>query len=113
MTTPSSWKPKTDFTEEEAKTFIGKHALVGITHRSLEDKVVSLEQFHGTIVRLSPREGLVIKLNNSNEERIIPPDISRLEMARPGHYTLKKTGEVVIDPDYTVMWTQYPKGYKG
>ena len=112
MSTSSS-KPDTSFTAEQAAAFVGKHLLVGITHRSLNDEVVSLEQFHGIIDRISLNDGLVLKLHGTGEERRLPPDLSRLEQADPGNYRLKETGEVVVDPDFVVMWTVYPKGYEG
>jgi hypothetical protein len=112
MTSTNS-KPSLDFTPEQVASVIGKHLLVGLTHRSLDDQVVSIEQFHGIIDRVNLREGLVLKLYSSGEERSLPPDLSRLEKADPGQYRLKTTGEVVADPDFTLMWTIYPKGYKG
>lgn len=104
--------PNLEFTNQQMRDLIGKRVLVGITHRNMNDEVVSLEQFHGAIDRFSLDEGLVLKLTNG-AERIIPPDVSRLETASPGEYRLKATGETVVDPDFTVMWTIYPKGYRG
>jgi hypothetical protein len=112
MTSTNS-HPNLDFTPEQVASVIGKHLLVGLTHRSLDDEVVSIEQFHGVIDRVNPQEGLVLKLCGTGEERSLPPDLSRLEKADPGQYRLKTTGEVVADPDFTLMWTIYPKGYKG
>lgn len=109
----TSLKPSLAFTPEQVASVIGKHLLVGLTHRSLDDQVVSLEQFHGTIDRINLQEGLILKLYASGEERSLPPDLSRLEKANAGEYRLKTTGEVVVDPDFTLMWTIYPKGYKG
>jgi hypothetical protein len=106
------YKPSLEFTPEEAACLVGKRLLVGITHRSLKDVVVSHEQFHGVIDRINLKDGLVVRLEGSGEERAIPPDLGRLQAASPGEYRLKSTGEVVKDPDYTVMWTLYPKGYE-
>ena len=108
----TDWKTTIGCTEEEAKTFIGKHLLVGLTHCNLDGQISSREEFHGIIDRINPQEGIVIKLNGSNAEKALPPDVTQLKMTRPGHYKLQSTGEVVIDPDFTAMWTQYPKGYK-
>ena len=94
--------PNLDFSDEEARHVIGKRVLVGVTHRTMEDEVTSLEQFHGVVDRVSRNEGLILRLPEG-DERIIPPDLSRL----------KTTGEVVVDPDFTAMWTVYPKGYQG
>jgi hypothetical protein len=104
--------PKQTFSDEEASAVLGKRVLVGITYRNLDGKVESLEQFCGVALRVNLREGLVLKLASS-DERSIPPDLSRLEVAAPGNYRLKDTGEVVVDPDFTVLWTHYPKGYSG
>jgi len=37
-------KPNTDFTDEEAATFIGKTVLIGITNCDIEGKEVSLKR---------------------------------------------------------------------
>ena len=108
---PSKQQPV--YTNEQLQGLVGKHLLVGITHHNIEGQVASLEQFHGTISRVSLEEGVAIRLNGSNQERIIPPDFSCMEMARVGQYRLANTGEVVEDPDYIATWSVYPKGYKG
>ena len=112
MTSTNS-KPNLDFTPAQVASVIGKHLLVGLTHRGLDDQVVSIEQFHGIIDRVNLQEGLVLKLYGTGEERSLPPDLSRLARADPGQYRLKITGEIVADPDFTLMWTIYPKGYEG
>lgn len=100
------WQPYYD--ESEAQSLIGKRVLVGLTYRSHADEVLRLEQFHGQVVRVSESEGIIVLLGGSNEERWLPPDLSRLEVASPGEYRLKSTGEVVVDPDYLATWTIYP-----
>jgi hypothetical protein len=107
-----SYVPDLDFSDEDARNVIGKRVLVGVTHRTLDDEVVSLEQFHGVIDRVSRSEVLILRFP-AGGERAIPPDLSWLEPAAPGEYRLKTTGEVVVDPDFTGMWTVYPKGYQG
>ncbi len=47
------------FTEEQAKVFIGKHLLVGITHCDSNGAAVSQEQFHGIIDRINLKEGML------------------------------------------------------
>lgn len=104
--TSEHWEPY--FDEEEAKAIIGKHLLVGVTHRNRDEEITSIEQFHGEVIRASRVEGIILRLSGSGEERWVPPDLSRLEPAAPGHYKLKGTGEVVVDPDLLSMWTVYP-----
>jgi hypothetical protein len=106
--TTEHWKPY--FDEEEAKSIIGKHLLVGVTHRNHKDEITDIEQFHGEIIRAHWKEGIVLRLSDSAEECKVPPDLSRLEPAEPGNYTLKGSGEVVVNPDFLSTWTVYPPG---
>lgn len=107
-----SYASDISFTEEQVRALLGKRVLLGLTLRGLDGEVESLEQFHRLVDRINLREGLVLRLP-SGEERSLPPDLSRLDAASQGEYRLKATGEVVIDPDFTMMWTRYPKGYNG
>ncbi|MBC9071768.1 hypothetical protein IAI53_07290 [Thauera sp. CAU 1555] len=100
------WQPY--FDDEEAKALIGKHLLVGVTHRNHADEIIGMEQFHGEIVRATRDEGIVLRLEASGEERLLPPDLSRLEQAAPGNFRLKASGEVVENPDFVSTWTVYP-----
>lgn len=108
MTENTSAHWELHFDEAEAKAVIGKHLLVGVTHKNHNDEVTGLEQFHGVIIRASREEGIILRLSGSGEERWVPPDLSRLESAAPGQYKLKGSGEVVTDPDLLSMWIVYP-----
>ena len=99
--------PQPQFDDRAASMVIGKHVLVGVTYLSPADEVFGHEQFHGTIVRAS-NDGIVVQLAGSEEERWLPPDLSRLESAAPGEYRLRSTGEVVVDPDFLSTWHVYP-----
>ena len=35
----------------------------------------------------------------------LPPDPDAFERAEPGVYTLKGTGDIVVDPDFVTAWT--------
>jgi hypothetical protein len=104
--TSEHWEPY--FDEDEAKATIGKHLLVGVTHRNHAEEITGIEQFHGEIIRASHSVGIILRLSGSTEERWVPPDLSRLETAAPGNYRLKVTGEVVVNPDLLSTWTVYP-----
>lgn len=105
--TADDWKPH--FNDEEAKAIIGKHLLVGVTYRKHSEEVTGHEEFHGEIVRATQEGGIIVHLAGSDEERWVPPDLSRLEQAEVGEYRLKSTGEVVVNPDYISTWIVYPK----
>ncbi|MGE3622955.1 MAG: hypothetical protein AB7H77_03645 [Bdellovibrionales bacterium] len=95
-------KPLMDVTEEQAKVLIGKRILVGVAYCNADGSVLKKEQFHGTALRANPAEGLVICLAGTNEEKAFEMMLDKLEIARPGKYTLRNTGEIVTDPDYTL-----------
>ena len=97
--TVSRWK----YTEEELQALVGKHLLVGVAYCSSTGAVVSREQFHGTILRVNFKEGIIINQHGTNIERTVPLDFTEFEAARPGKYHLKSTNEVVEDPDYTIQ----------
>ena len=97
--TVSKW----DYTEEELQVLVGKHLLVGVAYCSSTGAVVSREQFHGTIIRINFKEGIIINQHGSNTQRVVPLDFTEFEAARPGQYRLTSTDEVVEDPDYTIQ----------
>jgi hypothetical protein len=99
---------QSEFDEGRANSVLGKRVLVGITRLSRSEEVLSTEQFHGEIIRASRADGIIVRLSGTDEERWLPPDLSRLESAKPGEYRLRSTGEVVVDPDFVSMWTLYP-----
>jgi hypothetical protein len=46
----------------------------------------------------------VIQDEISGREYCLPPDINQLHPAPKGNYTLKVSGRVVTDPDFTTQW---------
>lgn len=83
---------------------LGKSVLVGITRIDPDGEVASHEQFHGHVESLD--DGLVhIRVAGSGANFTLPPDASSFVRARPGHYRLRSTGEVVVNPDFTSSWT--------
>jgi hypothetical protein len=85
---------------------IGKHVLVGLTYLDAEGEVEEQEQFHGVIVEGGgPDEGVTLKRADTGEVVTLPPG---LEPAEPGEYTLRSSGETVVDPDFVATWTISP-----
>jgi hypothetical protein len=93
--------------EDFAADLIGTHLLVGVTHVDHGGKVVSLEQFHGTVIRASVAEGAVL-VDAAGTEHWVPLDREAFRPADPGTYRLRSTGEVVVDPAWLSTWTVYP-----
>lgn len=92
------------FDESYADSLIGKHVIVGYTHKNKKGKVVKQEQKHGRVLRVNSSEGVVIKQHNSDTTFSLPPDFRTWEKAKLGEYRLRSTGEVVVNPDYLTNW---------
>jgi hypothetical protein len=48
---------------------------------------------------------LSLKGQRAGEQHNLPPDTRAIEIAAAGEYRLRATGELVIDPDYTAMFS--------
>ena len=89
-----------------SEKFIGKRVLIGITYHDHQEKFLEQKQYYGVIERINQTEGVVVRLNNTDEEFFLPPQLESLEEAKPGEYRLRSTGEVVVDPDFLTKWTR-------
>lgn len=86
----------------------GAVVLVGMTY--IEPSGPRVEQFFGTVIETHETRGVVLRLegSRSGETYRLPPDLGAFFPAKPGSYTLRQTGEVVNDPDYTATWELNP-----
>lgn len=93
-----------------ARNIIGATVLVGMTYAARGEELARLEQFHGVVVEAVAGRGILLDLSGSRagEQHWLPPATSSLVPAAPGVYTLRSTGEEVIDPDYLSTWTVQP-----
>ena len=96
---------KSDFDEEFAAKIIGKKVLVGLTYLDQEGNLIEQQQFCGEVIRANFSEGILFRRLDSGKEFKLPPDLRGFTEAAAGEYRLRTTGEVVVDPDYTVTWT--------
>ncbi len=48
-----------------------------------------------------------------DEQYNLPPDTRAIEIASPGEYRLRATGEVVVDPHYTAMFSIQKQAQQG
>jgi hypothetical protein len=95
-------RPQLD--ESKTSEYIGKTILLGVTYLDHEEKFICRQQWAGTILTFSNKEGIRIKLRNSDEPCGLPPDPRGIQKAKPGIYKLHSTGEEVLDPDYLATW---------
>ena len=92
------------FWEAKAQRMIGKTVLVAQTI-VVEGAEPERVQYHGRIESADPGHGLSIRRADNGELEWLPPDLRAYFPAEPGIYTLKSTGEEVVDPDYLSTWT--------
>ena len=83
---------------------LGKSVLIGITRVDHKGELLSQQQYHGRVESLDG--GLVhVRIAGTSEDFTLPPDPSAFVKASPGRYTLRSTGEVIVDPDFISSWT--------
>lgn len=89
-----------------AADMVGKTLLVGVTYYGADGSPTGQEQFYGNVKRANTSDGIVMRLDGTRlgEEFALPPDTRSVYRAAPGQYRLRSTGEVVVDPDFTVTF---------
>ena len=87
------------FDETKAGVMIGKYVLVGVTRRDANDEVLSIEEIHGEVLRISQEDGVIISQHDGSEFGL-PPLLDCYQEAEEGIYTLKSTNEKIENPDY-------------
>lgn len=94
--------------EAFAERLDGAVVLVGMTYH--EPSGPRDEQFFGTVIATDQTEGVTLRPGGSRSGEIfrLPPDLRAFFPAEAGTYRLRQTGEVVVDPDYTVVWELTP-----
>jgi hypothetical protein len=88
------------------RELVGKYVLVGLTTKDSGGTVLSTQQIHGRISSADPGRGLSIEMKGARDGGTydLPPDLRSLELAAPGEYRLRSTGEIIYDPDYLITW---------
>src|SRR5690349_7243631 len=80
-------------------SLVGRHLIIEVTVRDYDETLVERRQLHGTVTRVSEGEGIVVKLQPSGNEYMLPPDLDEFEVLPPGRYALESTGEWIENPD--------------
>jgi hypothetical protein len=93
--------------ESLANKLPGKLLLVGLTYFGDDGAFIEQQQFFGRVQSAHPRKGILLSLQGqrAEEQYNLPPDTRSINHASAGEYRLRTTGEVVVDPDFTVMFS--------
>jgi len=68
------------------------------------NEVVDYRQIRGTLMRLDAELGVQVTLANG-QTFWLPGDPEAFEVAGPGEYRLRGSGEVVVNPDLLTVWS--------
>ena len=85
-------------------SLLGKYVLVGITRLAHDGSLLEKTECHGRIALVDPDDGIKVALSDG-EMLTLPPSPQQFHDAKPGVYRLRSTGEEVVDPDVTTVWT--------
>lgn len=103
-----------DFNEEHpwdaslAATLPGQMVLVGLAYFDEgSEEPFDQQQLFGRVVHADEHEGILLSLEGmrAGEQFKLPPDTRAFRAAQPGDYRLQTTGEVVVNPDFTVTFS--------
>jgi hypothetical protein len=86
----------------------GKIVLVGLAYFEAEaEEPLEQQQLFGRVVHADEHSGILLSLQGlrHGEQYNLPPDTRSFREAPPGEYRLRSTGEVVVDPDFTVTFS--------
>lgn len=81
----------------------GKTILVGITYYTKDNEFIEQKQYWGTVIEANDRQ--ICFRQKNGDIFTLPPDLSSIKPAPKGEYRLRSTGETVVDPDFTSVWT--------
>jgi hypothetical protein len=103
------------FNMDNAEQLIGKHVIIDLILHDYDESFLERKQMHGVIVRANESAGIVVKLQSSGHEYVLPPDIGDFRELAPGPYTLESSGEVVESPDLATSLLVHlpPPEYEG
>jgi hypothetical protein len=90
--------------DRDPYSLIGKYVLVGITRIDAAGALLEKGERHGRITSVDGDAGIEVALADG-ELLTLPPDPSAFRDAKPGIYRLRSTGEEIVDPDLTTVWT--------
>ena len=93
-----------EFSLEMAWKVYQKHILVGLSYLDAMGNIIERRQIHGDVIRVNPREGIVLRLNDGTEYPL-PPDFRPIKEAKPGGHRLHSTGEIVLNPEFVATYT--------
>lgn len=88
----------------EYDEYVGKHLLMSLTYLDRAGALDYKVQLHGVIIRINEAV-IAVERQDTGNEFTLPADLSALKAAAEGEYHLKPSGDIVVNPDYLVVYT--------
>ncbi len=93
--------------DHENPAVIGCTVLIGITYMTADGTERDRMQWCGRILAFNMNDGLKVELSRGGGVHAFAPFRDALRPARPGMYQLRRTGEVVKNPDCLYTLAQF------
>lgn len=91
-------------TWEELQEYLkGKMFMIGLSFIDKDGQLIEQHQTHGTVLELT-NDGLFRIKQDDNSIFQIPYDKETIEKAKNSEYKEKRTGKIVINPDFITTW---------
>ncbi len=87
---------------ESYDELLGKVLLIGLSYYSHDGGFIGDKQLYGRVTQSN--DSCITITQADGEEFSLPPDLSAIEKAAPGDYTLHSTKEAVKNPDYLARY---------
>jgi len=90
---------------EKLDQMVGSSLLVRVNYLGPDGAVEHVAEFAGVVSAVDP---LVTIDRGGDHPFTLPPEPDAYHVGERGHYRLHSTGETVIDPAFTTVWTVHP-----
>jgi hypothetical protein len=82
---------------------IGKVFLIGLSFLDKDDQIIEKYQTHGIVEKLTDNGIFVFKRSDGSIFKM-PYHKDSISYADAGEYRAKDTGDIVLNPDYIMVW---------
>ncbi len=93
--------------DAELVKLLDKMALVGLSYFDTDGELIQQRQLAGKIVRVTPQDGITVRMADGKTEFTLPSELSPWFKAPTGRYFDEESKVEIIDPDYLVTWDVY------
>ncbi|AWB68328.1 hypothetical protein C2869_18790 [Saccharobesus litoralis] len=81
-----------------------KTVLVGLTYFDFKQEFIQQRQISGTVVRVTPQDGITLRFPDGKTEFTLPSDLSCWFKAPEGRYFDQESNIEITNPDFLITW---------